>query len=51
MYRQLVYYSNQYHIARGMLSYATLWPLGSLIEQKLVEKRSFETFDWQKCLR
>lgn len=34
-----------------MLSYAILWPVGSLIEQRLIEKKTFETYDWKKCLR
>lgn len=51
MYQRLVHLTNKYKILRGMISYAILWPVGNLIEQRLVEKKTFETFDWKKCLR
>lgn len=44
-------FTNRYKIVRGMISYGLLWPCGSLIEQTLVEKRTFQTYDWMKCLR
>lgn len=51
MYQRLVHITNKYKILRGMISYAILWPVGNLIEQRLVEKKTFETFDWNKCLK
>lgn len=51
MFKRLVFITNEYKIVRGMISYAVLWPLGSLIEQTLVEDRNFRTYDWMKCLR
>lgn len=34
-----------------MISYGTLWPCGCLIEQTLIEKKTFRNYDWMKCLR
>lgn len=51
MFKRLVILTNEYKIIRGMISYGTLWPLGSLIEQTLVEKRNYKTYDWMKFLR
>lgn len=51
MYSRLGQLLNEYKCVRGMISYALLWPAGSLIEQTLVEKRTFLTYDWTKCLR
>lgn len=51
MFRLAAHFLNEYKIVRGMLSYAVLWPMGSLIEQTLVEKRNWHTYDWTKCLR
>lgn len=42
---------NEHKILRGMLAYGTLWPIGNLLEQTLVEKRRYDTYDWGKCLR
>lgn len=51
MYQRLKRLTNEYKILRGMLSYGTLWPIGNLLEQTLVEKRNIHTYDWQKCMR
>lgn len=51
MFRNLVNLTNKYKVLRGMISYGTLWPCGCLIEQTLIEKRTFRTYDWMKCLR
>lgn len=51
MFRNFVNFTNKYKIIRGMISYGTLWPCGSLIEQTLIEKKTFQTYDWMKCLR
>lgn len=51
MFRTARQFLNEYKVVRGMLSYAILWPMGCLIEQTLVEKKSWQTYDWKKCLR
>lgn len=51
MFRAAIQILNEHKVLRGMLSYATLWPMGSLIEQTLVEKRNWKTYDWKKCLK
>jgi len=51
MFRNFVNLTNKYKVLRGMLSYGTLWPCGCLIEQTMVEKRTFRNYDWMKCLR
>ncbi|KAL9888721.1 pasang lhamu isoform 1-T7 [Glossina fuscipes fuscipes] len=44
-------FTNRYKVIRGMISYGLLWPTGCLFEQTFVEKRTFQTYDWDKCLR
>lgn len=51
MFKHVAHVFREYKILRGMVSYAVLWPVGSLIEQTLVEKKNFQTYDWKKCLR
>jgi len=51
MFRSLVNITSKYKVLRGMISYGTLWPCGSLIEQTMIEKKTFRTYDWMKCLR
>ncbi|KAH8318128.1 hypothetical protein KR074_010471 [Drosophila pseudoananassae] len=51
MFRNFVNFTNKHRVIRGMISYGTLWPCGSLIEQTLIERRTFQTYDWMKCLR
>lgn len=51
MFKKVVHIFTEHKILRGMISYAVLWPVGSLIEQTLVEKRNLQTYDWKKCLR
>lgn len=51
MLKKIGHILTEYKILRGMLSYAVLWPTGSLIEQTLMEKRNWRTYDWNKCLR
>lgn len=51
MFKKVVHIFTEYKILRGMLSYAVLWPVGSLIEQTWVEKRNWQTYNWNKCLR
>jgi len=51
MIRNFVNFTNKYKIIRGMISYGTLWPCGSLIEQTMIEKKTFRTYDWMKCVR
>ncbi|CAD7093708.1 unnamed protein product [Hermetia illucens] len=41
----------QHRIVRGMVSYALLWPVGNIVEQTLVERKSFSTIDWMRCLK
>lgn len=51
MLQKIRHFFAEYQIIRGMVSYAVLWPTGSLVEQTLVEKRNWQTYDWNKCLR
>ncbi|XP_055322121.1 mpv17-like protein 2 [Sitodiplosis mosellana] len=51
MFKKVAHIFTEYKILRGMVSYAVLWPVGSLIEQTLVEKRNWQTYNWNKCLR
>ncbi|BFF90039.1 mpv17-like protein [Drosophila madeirensis] len=51
MFRHIINFTNKYKVLRGMISYGTLWPCGCLIEQTLIEKKTFRTYDWMKCLR
>lgn len=51
MFKQFIAFTNKHKIVRGILSYGTLWPCGSLIEQTLIEKRNIQTYDWVKCLK
>lgn len=51
MLKRLIAFTNDYKIIRGMISYSVLWPVGNLIQQTLVEKKNFSTYDWKKCLR
>ncbi|XP_067643724.1 uncharacterized protein plh isoform X2 [Eurosta solidaginis] len=51
MFRQLIEFTSRYKVVRGMLSYGTLWPCGCLIEQTIIEKRTYHDYDWMKCLR
>ncbi|XP_055905614.1 mpv17-like protein isoform X1 [Eupeodes corollae] len=51
MIKRFVTFTNKYKIIRGVLSYGALWPCGSLIEQTLIEKRSFGNYDWVKCFK
>lgn len=51
MFGRLKALTNEYKILRGMLSYGTLWPVGNILEQTLVEDRRFGTYDWRKCIR
>ncbi|XP_017872024.1 PREDICTED: mpv17-like protein isoform X1 [Drosophila arizonae] len=37
-------------MAKGMMTYALLWPTGSLIQQT-IEGRNFKTYDWARALR
>ncbi|XP_037026586.1 mpv17-like protein [Bradysia coprophila] len=51
MLKRLIAFTNEHKILRGMASYAILWPVGNLIQQTVVEKKNFNTYDWKKCLR
>lgn len=51
MFKKVVHTINEYKILRGMISYSILWPIGNIVEQTLVEKKTWETYDWKKCLR
>lgn len=51
MLKRVIAFVKEYKILRGMLSYATLWPVGHLIQQTIVDKKTFTTYDWKKCLR
>lgn len=51
MLQKIRHFFAEYQIIRGMVSYAVLWPTGSLVEQTLVEKRNWRTYDFNKCLR
>ncbi|XP_055919335.1 mpv17-like protein isoform X2 [Eupeodes corollae] len=51
MFHQIRTLSNKWKIIRGMISYGIIWPCASLIEQTLVEKKTFKNYDWMKCLR
>lgn len=44
-------FTNKHKIVRGMMSYAILWPVGSIIQQTLIEDRNIKTYDYYKCLR
>lgn len=41
---------SKYPILRGVVSYAALWPTGSLIQQTIEGKR-FPNYDYMRCLR
>ncbi|XP_037947500.1 mpv17-like protein [Teleopsis dalmanni] len=51
MIRNFINFTHKYKIVRGMISYGLLWPCGCLIEQTIIEKRTFRNYDWKKCLR
>lgn len=34
-----------------MVSYSILWPIGNILEQTFVEKKTFDTYDWKKVMR
>ncbi|XP_073824036.1 pasang lhamu isoform X1 [Musca autumnalis] len=51
MLRKFSEFTHKYKILRGMIAYGLLWPCGSLAEQTLIEKRTFRTYDWKKCLK
>uniref|UniRef100_A0A6M2DEX2 Uncharacterized protein n=1 Tax=Xenopsylla cheopis TaxID=163159 RepID=A0A6M2DEX2_XENCH len=40
----------KYPIMKGMASYALIWPVSSIIHQTM-EGKTFETYDWNRCLR
>lgn len=35
---QLVLFSKKYPVSRGMVSYAIIWPLGSIIQQTIISE-------------
>lgn len=41
---------SKYPILRGVVSYAALWPTGSLIQQT-IEGRRYPNYDYMRCLR
>ncbi|XP_055382940.1 uncharacterized protein LOC129613056 [Condylostylus longicornis] len=51
MLKTIMQFSEKHKIIRGMISYALLWPCGSLIEQTFVEKKNFSNYDWSKCIK
>ena len=51
MVKRFIEFTHKYKIVRGMISYGLLWPCGSLVEQTLIEKRTFKTYDWRKCFK
>lgn len=51
VFRMIHDVTNRYKIIRGVIAYAILWPIGCLLQQTIVEKKSFKDYDWAKCLR
>ncbi|XP_063706759.1 mpv17-like protein [Culicoides brevitarsis] len=43
--------TGRFKVVRGALAYAILWPFGCLLQQTILEKRTFKDYDWHKCLR
>lgn len=43
--------TSRYKIIRGVIAYAVLWPFGCLLQQTIIEKKTFSEYDWKKCLR
>ncbi|XP_011213370.2 PXMP2/4 family protein 4 [Bactrocera dorsalis] len=43
-------FANAHPLARGVISYAVIWPTSSLIQQT-IEGRDLKTYDWMRCLR
>uniref|UniRef100_W8C6Y9 Mpv17-like protein n=1 Tax=Ceratitis capitata TaxID=7213 RepID=W8C6Y9_CERCA len=43
-------FANAHPLAKGMISYAVLWPTGCLIQQTM-EGKNLKTYDWMSCLR
>lgn len=43
--------TSKYKIIRGVIAYAILWPIGCLMQQTLIEKKTFKDYDWHKCIR
>uniref|UniRef100_A0A1B6KRL9 Mpv17-like protein n=1 Tax=Graphocephala atropunctata TaxID=36148 RepID=A0A1B6KRL9_9HEMI len=46
-FSQIVKFSKKYPVSRGMTSYAIIWPLGSLVQQTMLE----EEYDYAKVAR
>ncbi|XP_067636216.1 mpv17-like protein isoform X2 [Eurosta solidaginis] len=43
-------FANTHPLAKGVMSYAIIWPTGCLIQQTL-EGRDLKTYDWMRCMR
>lgn len=50
VFSRLVAFTNRHPVARGMLSYGTLWPTSCLIQQTMSGK-TIENYDWIQALR
>ncbi|XP_045473142.1 mpv17-like protein isoform X1 [Harmonia axyridis] len=47
---RFVAFTNRHPIVRGMISYATIWPVSNIIQQSMAGK-TLETYDWTTPLR
>lgn len=43
-------FTRTYPVARGMISYAIIWPTSCLIQQSVAGKR-WHNYDWSQCAR
>ncbi|XP_037938383.1 mpv17-like protein [Teleopsis dalmanni] len=41
---------NAHPLTRGAITYAVLWPFGSLVQQT-IEGRNYTNYDWKQCVR
>lgn len=48
MFSKFVIISQKYPIVRGMISYACIWPMGSIIQQKIAGQ---DQIDYKRCIR
>lgn len=41
----------KYPITRGMITYATMWPVSCLIQQTLIEGKNYKNYDYWSAAR
>lgn len=50
IFSRFIVFTNKHPVVRGMISYATIWPLSNLVQQTIAGKRP-ENYDWMQPLR